>query len=111
MLTRVSDYGCGSGAYTRLLRQRGAKRAVGLDPTPGMIEHARSIEETVKLGTEYILLDGPLPEDLEGVFDVILAAYVIPYLTDMAHLEEFCRTAAKALRPGGRLGKARGTFH
>lgn len=101
-----SDYGCGSGAYTRLLKQQGARRTVGLDRTPGMIKHALSIEESTALGTEYVLQDGPLPHDLESAFDVVLAVYVLPYMTNVDHLEEFFYTAAKALRPGGRLGKS-----
>ncbi|WP_306204689.1 class I SAM-dependent methyltransferase [Actinoplanes sp. RD1] len=97
----VLDVGCGSGVYTRLVKQRGASRAVGLDLTPGMIEHARTIEENQPLGTEY--LAGPLPEELDGVFDVVLAVYVLPYVPDHTELEGFCLQAARALRPGGRL--------
>ncbi|MGW5645158.1 MbtH family NRPS accessory protein [Saccharopolyspora sp. NPDC003752] len=97
----VLDIGCGSGVYTRLLKRRGARRAVGLDLMPGMVEHAREIEEAAPVGAEY--LAGGLPSKLNGTFDVVLAVYVLPYATDSAQLADLCRTAARALRPGGRL--------
>jgi len=97
----VLDFGCGSGVYTRLLKQRGAERAVGLDVTPGMVEHARGIELKDPVGAEYVI--GPLPSELDGTFDVVLAVYVLPYVTDHQQLLDFSLTAARALRPGGRL--------
>ncbi len=97
----VLDLGCGSGIYTRLLKRHGAARALGLDVTPGMIDHARGIEQASPIGAEYIL--GALPPPLEGRFDIVLAVYVLPYLADPAGLLDFCRGAARALRPGGRL--------
>ena len=97
----VLDLGCGSGVYTRQLRRLGAARAVGVDPMAGMIEHARSIEAAVPVGAEYVA--GQVPSELDGTFDAVLAVYVLPYTADRDLLAEFCRTAARALRPGGRL--------
>ncbi|MEV6630334.1 methyltransferase domain-containing protein [Actinoplanes sp. NPDC051470] len=97
----VLDLGCGSGSYTRMLKQRGAARVVGLDATEGMVEHARSVEASSPLGVSYVA--GALPADLDGAFDIVLAVYVLPYAEDLDRLTDICRTAARALRPGGRL--------
>ncbi|MEU8540522.1 bifunctional class I SAM-dependent methyltransferase/GNAT family N-acetyltransferase [Streptomyces sp. NPDC048717] len=67
----VLDLGCGSGAYTRLVRRNGAARATGLDVSPGMIGHARARETAAPLGIDYIL-GGELPDELAGTFDLVL---------------------------------------
>ncbi|RFU39938.1 class I SAM-dependent methyltransferase [Actinomadura logoneensis] len=97
----VLDLGCGSGAYTRLVRQRGAARVSGLDVSEGMIAHARAREAAHPLGVEYFL--GDLPDRLAGAFDLVLGVYVLPYAATRAELGGLCATAARALRPGGRF--------
>lgn len=98
---RVLDLGCGSGVYTRLLKQYGAAHATGLDISAGMISHARAQEAADPIGVDY--LDGALPDHLAGTFDLVLGVYVLPYATTPAELLELCSTAATALRPGGRF--------
>ncbi|MEU7025020.1 class I SAM-dependent methyltransferase [Streptomyces sp. NPDC046203] len=98
----VLDLGCGSGAYTRLVRRNGAARATGLDVSPGMIGHARARETAAPLGIDYIL-GGELPDELAGTFDLVLGVYVLPYARTRAELRQLCATAARALRPGGRF--------
>ncbi|MFE4175268.1 class I SAM-dependent methyltransferase [Streptomyces sp. NPDC056909] len=98
---RVLDLGCGSGVYSRTLARCGAGRVVGLDDSGGMIEHARVRESAEPLGVSYV--GGPLPAALAGGFDVVLGVYVLPYATTYAELTGLCRTAADALRPGGRF--------
>ena len=39
----VVDLACGEGYYTRLLRQRGASRVIGVDRSPGMIRLAHRL--------------------------------------------------------------------
>ncbi|TDC76552.1 class I SAM-dependent methyltransferase [Streptomyces hainanensis] len=97
----VLDLGCGSGAYSRLLRGSGADRVTGLDESTGMIDHARRRERAEGLGIRY--LTGELPAELHGTFDLVLAVYVLPYATTYEELLGLCRTAADALRPGGRF--------
>ncbi|MFE7409473.1 class I SAM-dependent methyltransferase [Streptomyces laurentii] len=98
----VLDLGCGSGAYTRLVRQQGAARVTGMDVSPGMITHARARETVEPLGVDY-LLGGDLPDALAGAFDLVLGVYVLPYARNRAELGRLCATAARALRPGGRF--------
>ncbi|MFE3826878.1 class I SAM-dependent methyltransferase [Streptomyces sp. NPDC059092] len=98
---RILDMGCGSGVYDRALARHGAGRVVGLDESDGMIEHARARESGERLGISYV--DGRLPADLAGDFDLVLGVYVLPYATTYQELVGLCRTAAGALRPGGRF--------
>ncbi|WP_412074759.1 class I SAM-dependent methyltransferase [Streptomyces xanthophaeus] len=97
----VLDLGCGSGVYTRLLKQQGAARATGLDISAGMIGHARAEEAAEPLGIDYV--HGSLPDQLAGAFDLVLGVYVLPYATTRAELRQLCATASRALRPGGRF--------
>ncbi|MEV8288671.1 class I SAM-dependent methyltransferase [Streptomyces niveus] len=98
---RVLDLGCGNGVYSRALARHGAKSVVGLDESGGMIDHARTRESRQPLGVSY--LDGTLPAELAGGFDLVLGVYVLPYATTYQELLGLCRTAADALRPGGRF--------
>src|SRR5438876_12386220 len=53
----VLDLACGEGFYTRLLRQKGAGRVVGVDLSAGMIDLARQEEARRPLGIEYVHQD------------------------------------------------------
>ncbi len=55
----VLDIGCGTGLYTRRLKQRGAARVLGLDASAGMIEYARHLESLHPLGVEYVVRTQP----------------------------------------------------
>ncbi|MFC9652021.1 class I SAM-dependent methyltransferase [Streptomyces sp. NPDC056937] len=98
---KVLDLGCGSGVYSRALARSGTALVVGLDESGGMIDHARAQESAEPLGIRY--LDGDLPAALEGGFDLVIGVYVLPYATTYQELVGLCRTAAGALRPGGRF--------
>ncbi|ELP70618.1 methyltransferase domain protein [Streptomyces turgidiscabies Car8] len=54
---RILDLGCGQGLITRALAARGGS-AVGIDPSPRMIEHARAAEEGGSSGARYAVDDG-----------------------------------------------------
>lgn len=96
------DVACGEGFYTRLLRQRGAARVVGVDLSAGMIELARRQEAQHRLGIEYLVGDArELPHT--GQFDVVVAAYLLNYARDRHELQAMCQGIARCLRPGGRF--------
>jgi ubiquinone/menaquinone biosynthesis C-methylase UbiE len=98
----VLDVACGEGFYTRVLRQRGAARVIGVDLSPKMIELARSSEAQQPLGIEYIVGDG---RDLNfgPVYDLAVAAYFLNYAHDRTELEAMCNGIARCLKPGGRF--------
>ena len=52
---QVLDLACGEGFYSRLLRQRGAARLLGVDLSAGMIELARQQEAVHRLGVGAVL--------------------------------------------------------
>jgi toxoflavin synthase len=98
----VVDVACGEGFYTRMLRQRGATRVIGVDLSSAMIELARNEEARQPLGIEYRVGDG---RDLRSSSDndLVVAAYLLNYAKDRAELEAMCQGIASCLKPGGRL--------
>lgn len=98
----VVDLACGEGFYTRLLRSRGAARAVGVDLSAGMIDLARDQEAARPLGIDYVVQDGR-DLHLDGPFDLAVAAYLLNYARTREELEAMCRGVAGCLRPGGRF--------
>jgi SAM-dependent methyltransferase len=98
----VLDLACGEGFYTRLIRQAGAARTVGVDVSPEMIALARQQEHEAPLGIEYFAGAAETIPHL-GTFDVVSAAYLLNCAPDRNSLNEMTRTIARSLVPGGRL--------
>jgi ubiquinone/menaquinone biosynthesis C-methylase UbiE len=97
----VLDLACGEGFYTRRLRERGARRVVGVDVSAAMIDLARA-QDGGMTGIEYLVSD---VQDLPplGPFDIACAAYLLHYARDVAELRRMCRGIARQLPPGGRF--------
>ena len=92
----VLEVGCGTGNYVRALVRCLGCRAYGLDPSDGMLDHARAGREPV------IWVQGQA-EALgfaADTFDMIFSVDVIHHVVDRA---AFYRGAARVLRPGGRI--------
>ena len=81
----VIDIACGEGFYTRMLRQRGAKKVTGVDLSEGMIALARANEAQHQLGIEYVVGDGRAL-DVGTEYDLAVAAYLLNYAQDRAEL-------------------------
>ncbi|NTX62958.1 class I SAM-dependent methyltransferase [Myxococcus sp. CA051A] len=96
----VLDLACGDGLYTRQLKARGARRAVGVDISEEMIRVARRQEAEHPLGIEYHVSDvadlAPL-----GTFDVVTAIYLLHYAHSPEHMLRMCRNIHAHLKPGG----------
>lgn len=77
-------------------------RATGLDFSAVAVERARDLARQARLDARFVQSDVlELPTDLTGGFDVVVATYgVFCWIDD---LDRWARTAATALRPGGRL--------
>jgi ubiquinone/menaquinone biosynthesis C-methylase UbiE len=94
---RILDAGCGAGAVSVALRERGAVVS-GFDRSTRMVELARQ-----RLGDDVDLRVADIGEPLpypDGAFDDVVAALVLHYLQDWsAPLAELRRV----LTPGGRL--------
>ncbi|WP_329562584.1 tRNA-dependent cyclodipeptide synthase [Streptomyces uncialis] len=98
----VLDLGCGSGAYARLLRRRGAAEVLGVDVSPGMIEVARALEEREPVGVRYEVVDAADMPVL-GTFDAVVAVAVLHYADSRATLARMMRQTWANLAPGGRF--------
>lgn len=89
------DVGCGEGRFCRMLRHEGI-RAVGVDPTDGLLQRARALDPDgdYRTGTAEAL------DFADGGFDL-----VVSYLTliDIPDLDAAVAEMARVLRPGGTL--------
>ena len=95
---RVLDAGCGPGAYSQLLVNRGAT-VVGIDVSPRMIGHAN---QRLEGRAEFHVADLGQPLDFlaDGTFDIVLAPLCLDYVQDLrAVFGEFHRV----LKGGGAL--------
>lgn len=96
----VIELGCGTGYFGAWLKQRGARRVVGVDVTPAQLSTAQALDREFKLGIEFIEANAetvPLPD---ASFDVAISEYGAslwcdPYL--------WIPEAARLLRRGGEL--------
>src|SRR6516165_4039011 len=98
----VLDLACGEGFQTRLLKQKGAARVVGVDISAGMIELARKEETQRPLGIDYHVHDAKTL-DLAEQFDLVFAAYLLNYAATREELLQKCQAIARHLKPGGRF--------
>ncbi|HEX5054568.1 MAG TPA: class I SAM-dependent methyltransferase [Planctomycetota bacterium] len=96
---RVLDFGCGSGALTRLLVQRWPHAEVhGADISTTAIAHARQRHST--LGCEFHVLDEAFVAAHASRFDLVFSHHVLEHVFDLA------ATAADLVRllaPEGRM--------
>jgi len=96
----VVELGCGTAYVSAWLKQRGAARVVGVDPTPAQLETARRCNEKFGLGIELVEAFGedvPLPDDS---FDLVVSEYGASIWADPY---KWIPEAARLLRPGGEL--------
>ena len=98
----VLDLACGEGFYSRLVRERGAARVVGVDLSSGMIGLGIAAEKESPLGIEYRVGDAKAYQTDER-FDIVAAAYLLNYADTEEKLAAMCQTVARSLKPGGRF--------
>ena len=98
----ILELACGTGHYSRRLRQLGATRAVGVDLSPEMISVAQIQEETAPLGITYHVHD-VATLDLGERFSVVLAVYLLHYAPDRATLDAMAAVISRHLTSGGRF--------
>ncbi|HWT96646.1 MAG TPA: class I SAM-dependent methyltransferase [Terriglobales bacterium] len=95
----ILDLGCGTGLLTKALAQRG-HQVTGVDPAPAMLEIAR---HPPLLNAQWLCADAR-ELDLGIRFDrVIASGHVFQVFLTAADRLAFLRTAARHLKPQGRL--------
>lgn len=96
----VLDLGCGTGLYTRKLKERGARRVLGVDNSEGMVGYARYLEEREPRGVEYLVRDAARLGEV-GTFDCVVGTYLLHYAPTRDELYSMCHAIRRTLAPGG----------
>ncbi|MBD2560153.1 MULTISPECIES: class I SAM-dependent methyltransferase [Nostoc] len=98
----ILDLACGTGFYSRLLRQQGSTKVVGVDISEEMVEVARQHEDKNPLGNEYQVFDIiKLPQ--LGRFDFVTAIYLLNYAQNKEYLLKMFKNIRNNLVENGRL--------
>jgi SAM-dependent methyltransferase len=84
----IVDVGCAGGAFLELLRGRGYRRLLGVDPSAACVEEVRSKGIEARVGEVYSLDAAALP----GAVDLFILSGVMEHLLDP-------RAAIRALQP------------
>jgi SAM-dependent methyltransferase len=93
----VLDVGCGPGNMLKWLHSKGAKRVVGCDQAPGMIEQAK---RNTPSDVQVFLTDGDALPFHDGEFDLVMTNTVLQHNPDERRtnlLREICRVSAKSV--------------
>lgn len=98
----VLDVGCGTGVSTRLIKQLGAARVIGIDISSEMLQVAQVEEQRHPLGIEYIQGDMFASATL-GRFDLVAAFASLMSSPTRDHLHKTCAMIFNNLRAAGRL--------
>ena len=98
----ILDLACGSGYFTRQMKEKGAKAVVGVDISEEMVKHARSCEEETPLGVLYHVEDAVSYVSCRQ-FDIVTALYLFCYAESKESLQTICQNAFMNTKPGGRF--------
>jgi SAM-dependent methyltransferase len=98
----VIDFACGTGHYTRFIKELGAKTVLGIDLSPAMIAIARSEERRNPRGIEYVVADA-CEEQIIGRFDVATAIFLFNYADDAYVLGKMLSNVAANLEDSGKV--------
>lgn len=99
---QVLDLACGGGVLSRLIKQRGASRVVGVDISNPMLHLAHHSENENPLGIKYILKD-VADMGVIGHFDIVSAVQLFHYATSLEKFNAICQNIYDNLKPGGRF--------
>ncbi len=102
----VIDMGCGTGNFTRQLRNITGGHVLGVDISPSMVELADKSEADIKLGVRYRVADCAAPgftSELgkEPLFDLVHAAWLFSYAESKSIIELVIQNMHDILKPHG----------
>ena len=95
----VLDIACGEGVSSRMMKELGAKRVIGIDVSEKLIKKAK---KTGGEGIEYFI-GNVFSEDLLkfGKFDVVTGIMIIHYADSFDKLKKLLSNVSRILNPGG----------
>jgi ubiquinone/menaquinone biosynthesis C-methylase UbiE len=94
---RVLDVGCGTGSLTfTLARSTGASKIVGIDPSVGFVEYARSQNNDARV--TFDIGDARSLSYSDGSFDVCVSSLIMGFIPDAP---KAVREMSRVTRPGG----------
>lgn len=97
---RVIELGCGTGPVARRFAELDAVAAVhGVDPAPGMIEHARGLARGID-GLSFAVARGECTGEPSESYDIVVLYTVLSHVADPAGL---LAEARRLLKPDGQL--------
>jgi tRNA (cmo5U34)-methyltransferase len=97
---RLLELGTGTGETARrVLARHPTSRLVGIDASPGMLDHARAVLPADRVELRIARLEDPLPD---GLFDVVFSTLAVHHLAGAGKAELFQRIASSLTR-GGRF--------
>lgn len=98
----ILDLACGSGFYSRLLKEEGAAKVIGIDISEEMVNVACSKENKNPLGNEYQVFDVAKMPHL-GSFDLATAIYLLNYAQNKETLLQMLSNIRHNLADKGRF--------
>lgn len=98
----VLDLGCGDGYYTRMIKNLGALKVVGIDLSREMIKIAKEKENANSLEITYQVKDSLNLGNI-GKFDLVTAGFLLHYSKTKEELKKMIQNIFNNLKKNGRL--------
>ena len=95
---RILDLGCGVGAMTRLLLERGAARPMGVDRALSQAREAKRL--TPRGAAAFAVADGAMLPFRDSSFDLVYTTWFFEHVPDPMGI---LREALRVLAPGGSI--------
>ena len=98
----VIDFGCGTGNYTRLIKQKTSQKVIGVDISSEMIKIALIPEAKEPLGIIYEVHDIVKPYKNE-LFDIVVINYVLNHANSFEMLKAIIKNSFDILNKNGKV--------
>ena len=96
------DVACGEGIYSRIFKNSGAFKVVGVDVSDEMIKIAKKIEYSEQLGIEYVRSD-IANFSINTEFDIATAIYLLHYLPTKNMIKDTVLKIYNSLKRGSKF--------